>query len=85
MKITLENNRKNAFHLNVPTKTGVKRVTIPAAMHNRETNKTINGRAEVDGDLVAQARKNSEIVRSYFSNGWLREIGAPVEEDKKAA
>ena len=85
MKIVLENNQKMALHLNVPGKTGVKRIVIPSAKPDKETKQIVNGRAEVNGELVEQARKNSEIVRNYFSNGWLREVGVDAEPAEKAA
>ena len=66
-KITLENNQKMALHLNVPSKTGVS-VIVLAAKPEKDTKKMVNGRAEVDGEIVEQARENSEVARDYFRN-----------------
>lgn len=84
-KITLENNQRNAFHINVPGKTGIKRVEIPAAKPDKETKKLVNGRVEADAEIVETARKNSPVVRSYFANGWLREIEIETEKEKTQA
>ena len=74
MKITLENTRKHDINLCVATKEDIKRVSIPAARAEGPQQKLVNGRAECDGDLVAQARKNSKVVQHYFSEGWLKEV-----------
>lgn len=81
MKMVIENTQKMDLHLNVATKMEVKHVTIPHAYPDKETKAMVNGRAEVDGEIVAEARKRSEIVQTYFKNGWLREVNAPVEAD----
>lgn len=84
MKMVIENNQKMDLHLNVATKTEVQRVTIPHAYPDKETKAMVNGRAEVDGDIVIEARKASKIVQSYFSNGWLRIVKTDKEEAKAA-
>lgn len=84
MKMVIENNQKMDLHLNVATKTEVQRVTIPHAYPDKETKAMVNGRAEVDGDIVIEARKASEIVQYYFKNGWLRIVKTDKEEAKAA-
>jgi hypothetical protein len=81
-KIILENNQKCTLHLNVPGAT-VKSVTIPGTRPGEDM-KMVNGSAEVDAELVAEARKSSAVVRQYFAEGWLREVKTKAPEPKAA-
>lgn len=81
-KMVLENTRPHMISLHAAGDQ-VKTVSIPGARPDEEQ-KMVNGRAEVDGEIVAQARKNSKVVKAYFDDGWLREVKSSPAETKAA-
>jgi hypothetical protein len=82
-KITLENTTKHMIVLNIPGDPVI-HVSIPGARPDAEQ-KLVNGVVEVDGDLVAQARKLSGVADNYFTEGHLREVRGGKKAEPKAA
>lgn len=76
--VTVENTREHEITLNVAPKGGeLAQATIPAARQSADDkNKIVNGTAQVDEALVAEARKNA-VVAHYFDEGWLQIVKKP--------
>jgi hypothetical protein len=86
-KVTIENTREHDIILAAQSTT----VTVPAARPNDNPDakdKTIPGSIVMDDSFLKEAQK-SDVVKYYFSDGWLRQgqgksPAAPVEEKKPA-
>lgn len=76
--VTVENTREHEITLNVVPKGGeLAQVTIPAARQSADDkNKIVNGSAQIDDALIAEARKD-KVVAHYFDEGWLQIVKKP--------
>lgn len=80
----LENTREHDITISAMIKGVVVRATVPGARQNPENrNELINGVAEVDGELIGQAKKDSPVVAHYFGEGWLRTATKKAIDDQK--
>jgi ParB-like chromosome segregation protein Spo0J len=72
-KVLIENTREHDITLSALVKTVTVQATVPGARQNPDNrNELIHGVAEVDGELLDLAKKNSPVVQHYFDEGWLK-------------
>jgi hypothetical protein len=84
-KIVLENTRTHDLTICVPTENkGILHARVPGARPHGDDQKLVNGRAEVDAEIVELGRANSKIVEHYFAEGWLKEVGSVGRKSKAA-